>query len=55
MELQDSRRSTRSVLEYLQNTTKSCVRLAITIHPLPQAAQGHAPTLHLDPPLKTSR
>ncbi|CAL8336564.1 unnamed protein product [Boreogadus saida] len=29
LELQDSRRSTRSVVEYLQNTAKGCVRLAM--------------------------
>ncbi|CAL8387427.1 unnamed protein product [Boreogadus saida] len=34
IELQDSRRSTRSVLEYLQNMAKGCLRLAIAIHPL---------------------
>jgi sensor domain CHASE-containing protein len=34
IELQASRRSTRSVKEYLQNKAKGCVRLAIAIHPL---------------------
>ena len=31
IELQDCRQSTRIVLEYLQNTAKSCVRRAIAI------------------------
>jgi hypothetical protein len=53
IEHQDSRRSTRSVLEYLQNTAESCVqRKHERMVPWPQAAQCHTPTLHLDPPLK---
>ena len=63
IDIQDSRRSTQSVLEFLQNMAKSCVRL----HPLryihckpkcmvpgPQAAQGPTPCLQLDPPLKNA-
>ena len=49
------------VLEYLQNTAKGCVRLAIAIHPLltermvpSLAAQGHTPTLLLDTPTETA-
>ena len=51
------------VLEYLQNTAKGCVRLAIGyIHCKQsawyrtwlQAAQGHTPTLLLDPPRSSS-
>ena len=44
---------------YLQNTANSCVRY---IHCKqermvlwPQAAQGHTPNLHLDPPPQTAR
>ena len=61
LELHDSHRSTRSVLEYLQNTAKGCVRLGIErfypleterMVPWPQAALGHTPTLILSPHLQ---
>ncbi|CAL8337563.1 unnamed protein product [Boreogadus saida] len=50
--------TTASALQEAENTVKGCVRLAIAIHPLStermvpwlQAAQGHTPTLLLDPP-----